>query len=105
MSEADEQEGIKVVAICPGVVMSPLWTDREDNKMKQFDVEKNPYLTPEDIGKSIVNLVTKGEYPGGTVMKRDVPGEEIVFEGGGGRGRSKALLGADLVLIRWCKMS
>jgi len=85
MGEADQLEGIKVVAICPGVVMSPLWTDRDDNKMEQFGVGKTTeYMTPDDIGKSIVNLVTKGEYPGGTVLKRDIPGEEVVFEGGKG---------------------
>ena len=86
MADADETEGVKVVAICPGVVMSPLWTDREDDKMELFNVKKIDYMTTQDIALSMENLITKKEYSGGTVMKRDIPGETIEFEGG-----SKAL--------------
>lgn len=92
MADADALEGVKVLAICPGVVMSPLWTDRGDDKREQFEVDSNVYLSTEDIAVTIENLVTKKEYPGGTVMKRDNAGEDVVFEGG--KGALKTVTGA-----------
>src|ERR1700761_7126158 len=36
LGQADEEEGVKVVCMCPGLVRSPLWTDRQDNHAEMF---------------------------------------------------------------------
>ena len=93
---ADPQEGVKVVCICPGLVHTPLVTDRNDGKgeMIGFHGEGNeaskPYLGPEDIADGMVKLIEQGRFAGGTVMSKRAAslveglesGETVVHEGG-----------------------
>lgn len=84
LGPADEEEGVKVVCICPGVVKSPLWEVREDDKAKMFrysdrDSQSN---TPDEIAASMVKMIESEEYLGGTIMARTFEGENVVFKGG-----------------------
>ncbi|KAK5165009.1 hypothetical protein LTR04_001547 [Oleoguttula sp. CCFEE 6159] len=83
MGDADAEEGVKVVCICPGMVMSPLWTDRTDTRMEDFGAATIPTLEPADIAEKIVELVVDGKHVGGTVMMKTPDAEEIVFKGPG----------------------
>lgn len=80
----DEEEGVKVVCICPGVVKTPLWEDRDDEKAKMFKYEEQDSAsnTPDEIAASMVKMVEDGSYLGGTVMSRTYEGEEVVVKGG-----------------------
>jgi len=84
LGPADEEEGVKVVCICPGVVTTPLWYARDDDKAKVFkyEDENTPTNTPDEIAQSMMNLVEKGEHMGGTVMSRLQSGEIVEVEGG-----------------------
>ncbi|KAI9871104.1 MAG: hypothetical protein M1830_003306, partial [Pleopsidium flavum] len=77
MADADPLEGVKVVCICPGIVKTPLWTDRPE-KMAQWSVSDVKSMTSEDIAESMLDLIENGKYGGGTVLKHDTDTKEAV---------------------------
>ncbi|KIX99686.1 uncharacterized protein Z520_04321 [Fonsecaea multimorphosa CBS 102226] len=62
-----EEFGIKVVAVAPGMVYTPLWSDHPE-KLKAVD-EKDIWITPEEQAAAMLDVVEKGEYEGGTVLE------------------------------------
>ncbi|WPG99277.1 Hypothetical protein R9X50_00209000 [Acrodontium crateriforme] len=69
MSQADIDENIKIVAICPGLVTTPLWT-REEAKpqWEQFSFVADDCLTPQEVAVAMVSLVEDSKYKGGTLL-------------------------------------
>ena len=88
MAAADALEGVKVICVCPGAVMSPLWTERDDDRMKDFHVDDaaTPVLTTKEVADLMGRMVSTKEFAGGSVasiIKRaDGVREEVVFKGG-----------------------
>lgn len=85
LGPADEESGIKVVCMCPGVVTTPLWEVRDDDKADLFkysEQSRDASNTPDEIAASMAKMVEEGSYLGGTVMSRTHEGEEVVFKGG-----------------------
>ncbi|ETI27252.1 hypothetical protein G647_09935 [Cladophialophora carrionii CBS 160.54] len=62
-----EEFGIKVVAVAPGMVYTPLWSDNPD-KLKGAH-EKDIWITPEEQAEVMLEVVENGEYEGGTVLE------------------------------------
>lgn len=58
---------IRVVAVAPAMIKTPLWTDSED-KMK-LTGKDTPWVTPEAVADVMVNLVEKEEHVGGTILE------------------------------------
>ncbi|KAL3423384.1 nad-dependent 15-hydroxyprostaglandin dehydrogenase [Phlyctema vagabunda] len=77
MAELDRLEGIKAVAIAPGVVRTPLWTDHPD-KMKQFGYSMENTIPPEDIAKTMIEAVTSGSIPGGYSVSISTKGTALL---------------------------
>ncbi|EXJ89424.1 hypothetical protein A1O3_02491 [Capronia epimyces CBS 606.96] len=65
MKPADVEENVKIVAVCPGLVDTPLWTDDIKAAWK-FD--ESIKLSAKDIADTILQVIEDGQYPGGTVM-------------------------------------
>ncbi|OAP57667.1 hypothetical protein AYL99_08405 [Fonsecaea erecta] len=63
-----EEFGIKVVAVAPGMVMTPLWSENPE-KMKAIS-EEDVFATPEELAETMLELVQNPEYEGGTVLER-----------------------------------
>lgn len=59
---------IRVTAVAPGIVMTPLWTDHPE-KYRMIDHEKDTWLLPEEVAERMLELVTKEEHVGGTVLE------------------------------------
>jgi len=59
--------GIKVVAVAPGMVRTPLWTENPD-KMKAIS-DDDVILEPEELAAAMLTLVESEAYPGGTVLE------------------------------------
>ncbi|KAJ9608360.1 hypothetical protein H2200_007348 [Cladophialophora chaetospira] len=62
-----EEFGIKVVAVAPGMVYTPLWSNNPD-KLKGAH-EKDVWITPEEQAEAMLEVVENGEYEGGTVLE------------------------------------
>ena len=107
MALADHDEGVKIVCVCPGAAVTPLWTVRDDTIMQDFHVDQptTPTLTPEDVAELMGRMVSERKYEGGAVVAivKTPQGidEKTVFEGGEGdaqarryveAGRAKAVL-------------
>ncbi|MCJ1486202.1 hypothetical protein MMC06_006378 [Schaereria dolodes] len=96
MASADQEEGVKVVCICPSIVKTPLWTASPD-QMAQYSFNEAYALTPEAVAEAMLELVQDGQYGGGTVLRIAMEGKEVVaFEDGAGG----KLPGADMEQVR-----
>jgi NAD(P)-dependent dehydrogenase (short-subunit alcohol dehydrogenase family) len=51
LAQEERSHGIRVVALCPGAVNTPLW----DSETVQADFNRSQMLTPEDVAEAIVH--------------------------------------------------
>ncbi|KAJ5717722.1 hypothetical protein N7488_003368 [Penicillium malachiteum] len=68
MAPLDDLAGIRVVAVAPGVVDTPLFRD-SDKALEHIDLEKDFVLPPEEVVKAMVSLITSSKYPSGSVVE------------------------------------
>lgn len=59
---------IRVTAVAPGVVMTPLWTENPE-KLRMINKEKDKWMMPEEVAERMLEMVTNEEYVGGTVLE------------------------------------
>ncbi|KAF5724791.1 15-hydroxyprostaglandin dehydrogenase [Fusarium mundagurra] len=59
---------IRVTAVAPGVIKTPLWTEHPE-KLAWIDIAKDEWVEPEDVALAMLSLVEKDEYVGGTVLE------------------------------------
>ncbi|RAL12648.1 NAD(P)-binding protein [Aspergillus homomorphus CBS 101889] len=82
MAPYEAMEGVKVTAVCPGAVRTPLFTDRPAT-MEQYSLEGGELLSPEYVAECMFGLIEKGEYEGGAVLevwKAGPQGQRVVPE-------------------------
>lgn len=70
MGQADVDENVKIVCICPGMVATPLWT-RDDAKhvREQFSYADDLCIKPEEVAQGMKEIIEEGKYPGGTLLE------------------------------------
>lgn len=56
----DEKFGIRVTAVAPGVIKTPLWTEHPE-KLKMVDSGKDEWVTAEEVGEVMLALVQQEE--------------------------------------------
>lgn len=59
---------IRVTAVAPGVVRTPLWLENPE-KLKWVEENKVAWIEPEEVADRMLELVVKEEYVGGTVLE------------------------------------
>ncbi|KAH7024377.1 putative short chain dehydrogenase/ reductase [Microdochium trichocladiopsis] len=59
---------VRVVAVAPGVIKTPLWTDNPE-KLAWVDAERDEWATAEEVAAAMLRLVQEPEYVGGTVLE------------------------------------
>ena len=64
----EPQYGIRVNAVAPGVVRTPLWLDHPE-KMRMLDESKDAWVTPEEVADAMIELVENTDYAGGTILE------------------------------------
>lgn len=66
--ESTDLASIRVTAVAPGVIKTPLWTEHPE-KLAWIDGAKDEWVEPEDVALAMLSLVEKDEYVGGTVLE------------------------------------
>lgn len=57
MAQADKDENVKVVCVCPGMVDTPLWTAEEaKDSADQHSFTADVCVTAEEVGKAMVEM-------------------------------------------------
>ncbi|PYI16205.1 NAD(P)-binding protein [Aspergillus violaceofuscus CBS 115571] len=82
MAPYEAMEGVKVTAVCPGAVRTPLFTDRPA-AMEQYSLVDKELLDPADVAECMIQLIEAGEYGGGAVVEiwaRGPEGRRVVPE-------------------------
>ncbi|KAK1140218.1 hypothetical protein N8T08_010606 [Aspergillus melleus] len=56
MAKLDRKFGIRVTAVAPGVIKTPLWTDHPE-KLKIVDDKADEWVTPDEVGQVMLALI------------------------------------------------
>ncbi|KAJ5639991.1 uncharacterized protein N7484_007853 [Penicillium longicatenatum] len=90
MAPLEGLAGIRVVAVAPGVVDTPLFRDSAKARA-HIDLENDFTLPPEEVVNAMMSLVTNSTYSSGTILEiGDIGGwrEVDLFNDPGPQGRS-----------------
>ncbi|KAK5121266.1 hypothetical protein LTR85_005432 [Meristemomyces frigidus] len=88
MGQADIEEGVKVTCVLPGMVQTPLWTDRQDDVAERAKYKDRAGLQPMDIAEVMLKTVESRQYGGGSCVLK-TPLEERTVEDGYAEGAGK----------------
>ncbi|KAF1943699.1 NAD(P)-binding protein [Clathrospora elynae] len=64
----EEELGIRVNGVAPGVIKTPLWTDHPE-KMTFLDSSKDAWATAEEVGQAMLRCLQDAELGGGTILE------------------------------------
>jgi NAD(P)-dependent dehydrogenase (short-subunit alcohol dehydrogenase family) len=94
MKDSEPLTGVKVTALCPGAVMTPLF---DAQKTEQFSFSEARALTPDACATQMLELLQKKDYACGSVLEltlaggtRVIPEWNVSPPDGGGRGNLMA---------------
>lgn len=60
---------IKVLAVAPGMVLTPLWTSQSEEEIKGFENVDVEWVSVEEVANAMVDFCTNDEWKGGEVME------------------------------------
>lgn len=81
LSQADSDEGVKVVCVMPGTVKSALWEDRDDNIATATRYTERTLMPPSTIAEMMLKMIESKEYSGGSCVLKTAWEEKVVEEG------------------------
>lgn len=80
LAEAEKREGVRVMAICPGLTHTHLWADRPST-MNNFRYEAEHAMSPTDVAERMIEICqNKAKYSGGTVLETSLYGTRVIPE-------------------------
>ena len=69
MGQADIDENIKIVCICPGMVATPLWTgDQAKHVNSQFSYSDDVCITSDEVAEGMKEMIESPKWKGGAMM-------------------------------------
>lgn len=77
LAALEPQLGIRVVAVAPGIVRTPLWSEQQKGWV---DDGVDKWCTTTEVAAAMLDLVEKEEYVGGSVLEISVGGRRLVEE-------------------------
>jgi NAD(P)-dependent dehydrogenase (short-subunit alcohol dehydrogenase family) len=70
MAQADKDENVKIVSVCPGIVATPLWKGKDAEEVaKQYAYDDEMSLTPEEVANAMKDLIEQGKFGGGSLLE------------------------------------
>jgi 3-hydroxybutyrate dehydrogenase len=80
LGQLDGKFGIRVTAVAPGLIKTPLWTEHPE-KLKMFDESRDEWVTAEEVGEVMLALVQQEEVSE-IIGNKDRKGTLFPVEGG-----------------------
>ncbi|PSR92324.1 hypothetical protein BD289DRAFT_181138 [Coniella lustricola] len=84
MYHADEEEGVKVVCVCPGMVETPLWEARDDGaaEVYQYGAAKSRAVTNSaaEIAVLMGRMVEEEQFVSGSIYVKTHTREELLVD-------------------------
>ncbi|KAF7164386.1 hypothetical protein CNMCM5623_008974 [Aspergillus felis] len=80
LAKLDSKFGIRVTAVAPGVIKTPLWTDHPE-KLKMVDEKADEWVTPEEVAAVMLALIQQDSV---SEIIGDQPGQGTQFAVQGG---------------------
>ncbi|KAH7161081.1 hypothetical protein EDB81DRAFT_924426 [Dactylonectria macrodidyma] len=80
LGDAQQLQGVKVVAVCPGIVTTPIWTTGTPGSGKRFGINDDIAITAKTAAEAINDVVRSAEYPGGTILEVSKDGTRVIPE-------------------------
>ncbi|KAI1623927.1 hypothetical protein EDD37DRAFT_592242 [Exophiala viscosa] len=77
MADLDCYANIRVHAIAPGMVQTPLWLNNPE-KMSRFGYDPKTAVTAETVAKAMIDTVINGKYQGGESVEITVSGTRVL---------------------------
>lgn len=68
LAPLDAAYGIRISAVAPGVVRTPLWTENPE-KLAMVDESKDAWVTPEEVAAAMLSCVEDPARVGGTILE------------------------------------
>jgi len=68
MADLHKMAGIRIVAVAPGIIKSPLFTDHPE-VMRYIDETKDCMLEPAAVARGMLAVATDLRYPAGTILE------------------------------------
>lgn len=68
LAPLEEQMGIRITAVSPGLVRTPLWMDHPE-KLHNIDQEQDGWITPLEVAEAMLSCVEGNEHLGGTILE------------------------------------
>lgn len=68
LAPLDGQHGIRVGAVAPGIVRTPLWVEHPE-KMVYLDPEQDGWVTPDEVAVAMLRCVEEEGLVGGTILE------------------------------------
>ncbi|TEA11026.1 15-hydroxyprostaglandin dehydrogenase [Colletotrichum sidae] len=68
LAQLDQTDGIRITAVAPGVVRTPLWTEHPE-KLVNLDEEKDGWVTPQEVAEAMLRCVEDDSIPGGSILE------------------------------------
>lgn len=70
MAQADRDDNVKVVSVCPGIVATPLWNGSHATAVaKKYSYSDSMAITPEEVAEAMKDLVEQERFEGGSLLE------------------------------------
>ncbi|EXJ71839.1 uncharacterized protein A1O5_04340 [Cladophialophora psammophila CBS 110553] len=80
LGDAESLQGTKVVAVCPGIVKTPIWTTGTPGSGERFQIKDEISITAETVAEAMQEVIESGKYPGGTIFEVSKLGTRTIPE-------------------------